>query len=165
MAKSKHISETPATQWLKQQKAAFNAYSYDYVERGGAAEAARQLGVDLHAIAKTLVMENESAEPLLVLMHGDKEVSTKSLARQIKAKKISPCQPDTAQRHSGYMVGGTSPFATRKKMPVYIESSLLDYPVIYVNGGRRGYMLSMASEVLKNLLQATIINASLDKSG
>ncbi len=163
MAKQKHVSETPATLWLKQHKVAFNEYSYDYVDHGGAAEAARQLGVDLHAIAKTLVMEDEAAKPLLVLMHGDCEVSTKNLARQIGVKKIQPCQPDTAQRHSGYLVGGTSPFATRKKMPVYIEASLLEHPTVYLNGGRRGYMIGLASNVLGDMLQVIPVHAALDK--
>lgn len=164
MAKNKHISETPATQWLKRHKITFSEYSYDYIAHGGAAEAARQLGIDLHAIAKTLVLEDEAAQPLLVLMHGDKEVSTKNLARQIGAKKVSPCQPDTAQRHSGYLVGGTSPFATRKKMPVYVETSLLSHPTIYVNGGRRGYMIGIVPDVLTSLLLAVPVNASLDKN-
>ncbi|NYT65181.1 aminoacyl-tRNA deacylase [Alcaligenaceae bacterium] len=164
MAKHKHVSETPATLWLKQHKVAFAAYSYDYADHGGAAEAARQLNVNLHIIAKTLVMEDEAAKPLLVLMHGDREVSTKNLARQLGVKKIQACQPETAQRHSGYLVGGTSPFATRKHMPVYIEASLLDHPTIYLNGGRRGYMISLASEVLVDMLQATAVHAALDKT-
>src|SRR5690606_30129891 len=125
MTKDKHVSETPATQFLKQHKISFTEHPYDYVDHGGATEAARQLGLDLHQVAKTLIMEDEQARPLIVVMHGDCEVSTKNLARQIGAKKVGPCTPDTAQKHSGYLVGGTSPFATRKKMPVWVEAALL----------------------------------------
>lgn len=164
MAKIKHITETPATQWLKKNNINFTEFSYDYVDHGGAGEAAHQLNIDLHSIAKTLVMEDENARPLIVLMHGDWEVSTKNLARQAKVKRISPCQPETAQRHSGYQIGGTSPFATRKTMPVYIEASLLDAPTIYINGGRRGYMIGIASYLLLSLLKAVPVNAGLPKA-
>src|SRR5690606_33087916 len=141
MAKEKHVSETPATQFPEKQKVGFTEHAYAYVERGGAMEAARQLGLDLHQEAKTLIMEDEQARPMVVVMHGDLEVSTKNLARQTGSKKIASCSPETAQKHSGYLVGGTSPFATRKKMPVWVEHDLLAYPVIYVNGGRRGYLI------------------------
>ncbi len=163
MAKDKHVSETPATQFLKKQKIAFSEHPYDYVDHGGATEAARQLGLDLHQVAKTLIMEDENARPLIVLMHGDCDVSTKNLARQAGAKKISPCSPETAQKHSGYLVGGTSPFATRKTMPVWIEAELLEFPVVYVNGGRRGYLIGVPSAALAELLNAKSVVASLPK--
>src|SRR5690606_1285056 len=116
--------------------------------------AARQLGLDLHQVAKTLIMEDENAKPLIIVMHGDREVSTKNLARQTGAKKIAPCKPEVAQRHSGYLVGGTSPFATRKAMPVWIEAELLDYDIIYVNGGRRGYLVGVSPKDLVESLKA-----------
>ncbi|HLU19320.1 MAG TPA: aminoacyl-tRNA deacylase [Pusillimonas sp.] len=160
---AKHITETPATQLLRRLKVKFDEHPYDYVEHGGAMESARQLGVDPNRVAKTLVMEDESARPLIVLMHGDCEVSTKNLARQIGVKKVAPCAPATAQRHSGYLVGGTSPFATRKKMPVWIERTLLDYPCIYLNGGRRGYLISLDPSVLVQLLDARPVEAAIPK--
>jgi Cys-tRNA(Pro) deacylase len=163
MSKSRHITETPATQWLKQHRIAFGEHPYDYVDHGGAMEAARQLAVDPHNIAKTLIMEDEFARPLVVLMHGDCDVSTKNLARQISAKKVTFCAAATAQKHSGYLVGGTSPFATRKAMPLWIEESLLAYPTLYLNGGRRGYMISVASAVLTDLLGARPVQVALPK--
>lgn len=163
MAKDKHVSETPATQFLKKNKVDYTEHPYDYVDHGGATEAARQLGLELHQVAKTLIMEDEHARPLIVVMHGDCEVSTKNLARQTGAKKINPCTPDTAQKHSGYLVGGTSPFATRKKMPVWIEESLLQYPFVYVNGGRRGYLIGLSPATLTDLLAAKPVNAALAK--
>ena len=119
--KSSHVSETPATQFLRRHSVSFTEHVYEYVEHGGTAESARQLGVPEHEVIKTLVMQDELAQPLIVLMHGDKSVSTKNLARQIGAKSIEPCTPDAAQRHTGYLVGGTSPFGTRKAMPVWVE--------------------------------------------
>ncbi|WP_368646805.1 aminoacyl-tRNA deacylase [Castellaniella ginsengisoli] len=163
MTKTKHTSETPATHWLRQQKINFGEHPYDYVDHGGAREAARQLGVPPHQVAKTLIMEDEQARPLIVLMHGDCEVSTKNLARQTGAKKIAPCAPETAQRHSGYQVGGTSPFATRKRMPVWVEASLLDYDTVYLNGGRRGYLISVASDVLTGALGAKPVSVALEE--
>lgn len=163
MNKSKHVSETPAVEYLKHHKVLFGEHTYNYIGHGGAPEAARQLGVDPHAVAKTLIMEDEHGHPLIVLMHGDYDVSTKNLARQTGAKKISPCKPEIAQKHSGYLVGGTSPFATRKKMPVWVEASLLQYPTVYLNGGRRGYLISVPSEILTTLLDATPVNVSLPK--
>lgn len=162
MVKKHHISETPATHWLKQQGIAFNEYHYDYVDHGGAPEAARQIGVDLHQIAKTLIMQDENAKPLIVLMHGDQEVSTKNLARQIGCKKISPCTVENAQRNAGYQVGGTSPFATRKRMPVWVQQSLLEYVTIYLNGGRRGYMIEIQSSVLTNELDGKTVDVAID---
>jgi Cys-tRNA(Pro) deacylase len=154
MAKKDHVSETPATHWLKQQKVAYTEHVYDYVDHGGTTESARQLAVDEHHVVKTLVMEDENAKPLIVLMHGDRQVSTKNLARQIGAKKVSPCKPEVAQRHSGYLVGGTSPFGTKKAMPVYVESTVLELPRIYINGGRRGYLVGLSPQVLTTLLGA-----------
>lgn len=163
MSKSRHSSETPATQWLRRQQIPFGEHPYDYVEHGGAREAARQLGAPLHQVAKTLIMEDEQARPLVVIMHGDREVSTKNLARQTGAKKISPCTPEVAQRHSGYLVGGTSPFATRKRMPVWVEETLMAYPEIYVNGGRRGYLIRIAPEVLTKALGARPVRVALGR--
>jgi Cys-tRNA(Pro) deacylase len=163
MSKVKHISETPATQFLRRHKVAFGEHPYEYVEHGGTEESARQLGVDEHCVVKTLVMEDEHAKPLIVLMHGDKTVSTKNLARQIGAKRIEPCKPEVANRHSGFLIGGTSPFGTRKAMPVYVESSIFELDTIYLNGGRRGYLVSIAPPVLTELLKATSVScASVD---
>lgn len=162
MAKDKHVSETPATQLLKKNRIVFTEHPYEYVDHGGAMEAARQLGLDLYQVAKTLIMEDENAKPLVIVMHGDREVSTKNLARQIGAKKVSPCSVDMAQKHSGYMVGGTSPFATRKKMPVWVEAELLDAPVIYVNGGRRGYLVGVPPSALAQLLDAKPVSVGLE---
>lgn len=160
MAKSNHVSETPATHWLNQNKIQFQEFQYDYVDHGGAAEAARQIGIPLHQIAKTIIMQDDKGRPMIVLMHGDKEISVKNLARQLGVKKIEACTPTNAQRNSGYQVGGTSPFATRKKMPVYIQTSLLEYDLIFVNGGRRGYMIGVATNVFTDLLGAQEINAA-----
>jgi Cys-tRNA(Pro) deacylase len=163
MSKTKHVSETPATQFLRRHKVAFGEHPYEYVEHGGTEESARQLGVDEHCVVKTLVMEDEQAKPLIVLMHGDKTVSTKNLARQTGAKRIEPCKPDVANRHSGYLIGGTSPFGTRKTMPVYVESTILELDTIYLNGGRRGYLVSIPPAVLTELLKATPVScASVD---
>ena len=154
MARKDHASETPATQWLKAHKVAYTEHLYDYVEHGGTGESARQLGVDEHHVVKTLVMEDEAAKPLIVLMHGDRQVSTKNLARQIGAKRVQPCQPGVAQRHSGFLVGGTSPFGTRKPMPVFVEQTVLELPRIYINGGRRGYLVGLDPQVLARQLGA-----------
>lgn len=163
MSKVKHISETPATQFLRRHKVAFGEHPYEYVEHGGTEESARQLGVDEHSVVKTLVMEDEHAKPLIVLMHGDKTVSTKNLARQIGAKRVEPCRPEVANRHSGFLIGGTSPFGTKKAMPVYVESTILALKTIYLNGGRRGYLVSIAPPVLTELLKAAPVNcASVD---
>jgi Cys-tRNA(Pro) deacylase len=163
MNKTKHVSETPATQFLRKHQITFGEHPYDYVEHGGTTESARQLGVDEHDVVKTLVMEDEHGKPLIVLMHGDRTVSTKNLARQIGAKRVEPCKPEVAHRHSGYLVGGTSPFGTRKAMPVYIESTVLALDQIYVNGGKRGYLVSLAPSVLVTLLNAKAVEcASVD---
>lgn len=152
--KSTHVSETPATQMLKRAGVEFTEHVYDYVEHGGTSESSRQLGVDEHAVVKTLVMQDEKAEPLIVLMHGDRTVSLKELARQIPCKKVEPCKPEVAQRHSGYQVGGTSPFGVRKAMPVFVEASILALPRICINGGRRGYLVGIEPAVLTELLGA-----------
>ena len=163
MSKSRHVSETPATQFLRRHGVAFGEHPYDYVDHGGTAESARQLGVDEHHVVKTLVMEDEHARPLIVLMHGDRTVSTKNLARQISAKRVEPCKPEVASRHSGYLIGGTSPFGTRKAMPVYVESTILELDQIWLNGGRRGFLVSIAPKVLTELLDAKPVQcASVD---
>ena len=159
--KDKHVSETPATQVLRAAGVAFTEHVYDYVEHGGTAESARALGWAEHAVVKTLVMQNERAEPLIVLMHGDKQVSTKNLARAIGAKSIAPCTPEVAQRHSGYQVGGTSPFGTRKALPVYVEASVLALPAMLINGGRRGYLLALPPAALATVLGAKPVNCAI----
>ena len=147
--KDRHVSETPATQWLRRQGVAFTEHPYEYVEHGGTAESARQLGVDEHAVVKTLVMQDERAQPLVVLMHGDRHVSTKNLARAIGAKNVEPCKPEVAQRHSGYLVGGTSPFGFKREgVTVVVEASVLALPRIYINGGRRGYLVGIDPRAL-----------------
>ena len=159
--KDKHVSETPATQWLRQHGVVFTEHPYDYVEHGGTAESARQLGVAEHAVIKTLVMQDDRAQPLIVLMHGDRQVSTKNLAREIGAKSVEPCKPEVAQRHSGYLVGGTSPFGLRKAMPVWVEATVLDLPRICINGGRRGYLLGISPQVLLDALSARPVHCAL----
>ena len=159
--KDKHVSLTPATQMLRAAGVAFSEHVYDYVEHGGTAESARQLGVAEHAVVKTLVMQDERQQPLIVLMHGDRQVSTKSLARAMGAKVVEPCKPEVAQRHSGYLVGGTSPFGTRKAMPVYVQASVLELPQILINGGRRGYLLRLTPAVLVELLGAKPVDCAL----
>jgi Cys-tRNA(Pro) deacylase len=161
MSKGKHISETPATQLLRKHGIAFGEHPYDYVEHGGTAESARQLGVDEHAVIKTLVMEDEAGKPLIILMHGNASVSTKNLARQIGAKSVEPCKPEVAQRHTGYMVGGTSPFGTKKTLPVYVEETVLALPQIYINGGRRGYLVNLVPAVLTQVLGARAVSCAL----
>jgi Cys-tRNA(Pro) deacylase len=158
--KHTHVSETPATQWLREQGIAYTEHVYDYVDRGGTAESARQLGVDEHAVVKTLVMQDQDAKPLVVLMHGDRQVSLKNLARAIGAKKVEPCKPEVAQRHSGYMVGGTSPFGFKRAgTPVYVEAGVLAIERIYINGGRRGYLVGIAPAVLSARLGAVAVEA------
>jgi Cys-tRNA(Pro) deacylase len=158
--KQAHVSETPATQWLRRAGVAFSEHVYDYVDRGGTAESASQLGVDEHAVIKTLVMQDDLARPLIVLMHGDRQVSTKSLAREIGAKSVQACAPEVAERHSGYRVGGTSPFATRKAMPVHVENTVLGLDRIFINGGRRGYLIGIAPSVLVDVLGARPVHCA-----
>ena len=162
--KGPHVSETPATAWLRAHGVAFTEHPYDYVDHGGTAESARQLGMPEHEVVKTLVMQDEKARPLVVLMHGDRQVSTKNLARQIGAKSIEPCTPEVAQRHSGYQVGGTSPFGLRKPMPVYVEDTVLVLPRIVINGGRRGYLVGLAPAVLRDVLGARPVQCALAAS-
>lgn len=159
MAKHKQ-PVTAAVRALRQAGVPFDNHPYDYIEDGGTARFAAETGVDEHLVLKTLVMEDENGNPLLVLMHGDRQVSTKALARQIGAKSIQPCDPKMADRHSGYQVGGTSPFGTRHTMPVYCEESIAALPRIYVNGGRRGYIISMKATQLMRVLRPRMVNAA-----
>ena len=161
MAKKDHVSETPATQLLKANKVLFSEHPYEYLEHGGALHSAEVLGWDPFAVVKTLIMQNQDAKPLVVLMHGNRKVSTKNLARQIGAKSVVPCLPEVANRHSGYLVGGTSPFGTRKSMPIYIEASILDLPKILINGGRRGYLVGLDPQVCVQLLAAKPVHCAL----
>ena len=158
---ARHVSETPATRLLRARRVSFTEHVYEYVEHGGALESARQLGLDPHHVVKTLVMQDDRAQPLVVLMHGDRSVSTKNLARAIGRKSVEPCAPAVAQRHSGYLVGGTSPFGTRRAMPVYVERSVLALDTVCVNGGRRGYLIGIAPEVFVQLLDATAVECGL----
>lgn len=161
MAKKDHVSETPATQFLKAKKIVFKEHIYEYLEHGGAQHSAQMLGFDPFMVVKTLVMQNQDAKPLLVLMHGNRTVSTKNLARQIGAKSVEPCLPEVANKHSGYLVGGTSPFATRNTMPVYIEETILALPSILINGGRRGYLVEIDPQVCIQLLGASRVQCAL----
>ena len=159
--KAAHVSETPATAFLKAHGVAFTEHPYEWQEHGGAQHSAEVLGLDPFTVVKTLVMEDDKARPLIVLMHGNRTVSTKNLARQIGAKSVEPCKPEVANRHSGYLVGGTSPFGTRRAMPVYIESTILELPRIAINGGRRGYLVGIAPEVCVRLLNARPVQCAL----
>ncbi len=161
MSRKDHVSETPATAFLKRNGVAFTEHVYAYEEHGGTTVSARELGVDEHAVVKTLVMEDERRQPLIVLMHGDRTVSTKNLARQANLKRVEPCKPDVAQRHSGYQVGGTSPFGTRKPMPVYLEKTVLDLPKIYINGGRRGYLVGIDPNEIVRVLAPKLVEVGL----
>jgi Cys-tRNA(Pro) deacylase len=163
MNKTEHAPETQATKFLKSHKIAFSNHLYDYEEHGGTAVSSRELNVAEHAVVKTLVFEDENAKPLIVLMHGDCKVSTKELARQIGCKKVEPCKPEVANRHTGYLVGGTSPFGTKKAMPVYLEKTILDLPLIYINGGRRGYLVGVHPHDIMTALQSKTVQAALVK--
>ena len=157
----KHISVTPATQWLRRYAIAFTEHAYDYLEHGGTAESARQLGFDEHAVIKTLVMQDERARPLIVLMHGDRQVSTKNLARAIGCKSVLPCTAEVAQRHSGYQLGGTSPFGFKREgVPVYVQASVLALPRIFINGGRRGFLVGIEPKLLTELLAALAVDCA-----
>jgi Cys-tRNA(Pro) deacylase len=162
MARKDHVSETPATALLKANGVAFTEHPYEYLEHGGAQHSAEVLGFDPFTVVKTLIMEDEKARPLVVLMHGNRKVSTKNLARQIGAKSVEPCKPEVANRHSGYLVGGTSPFGTRKAMPVYVEETILALPRIVLNGGRRGYLVGIDPQVVVRLLGAKPVNCALE---
>ena len=159
--KSAHVSETPATQLLRAHRVEFTEHPYEYQEHGGTAHSAASLGLEEHNVVKTLIMQDQDAKPLIVLMHGDCKVSTKNLARQIGAKSVEPCKPEVANRHSGYLIGGTSPFGTRRAMPVYIEQSILDLPRIAINGGRRGFLVQIAPRVCLDLRQAQPVQCAL----
>lgn len=161
MSKTEHAPETPATKFLKAHQVAFSSHLYAYEEHGGTKVSARELNVDEHAVVKTLIFEDEHGKPLIVLMHGDCKVSTKDLARQVGCKRIEPCKPEVANRHSGFLVGGTSPFGTKKAMPVFIEKTILDLPLIYINGGRRGYLVGIHPHDILRTLQAKPVEAAL----
>lgn len=161
MAKKDHVSETPATAMLKANGIGFTEHTYEYLQHGGAQHSAAVLGLDPFTVVKTLVMQDQDGKPLLVLMHGNRKVSTKNLARQIGAKSVEPCTPEIANRHSGYLVGGTSPFGTRKVMPVFIEKSILDIPEIVINGGQRGYLVGINPMVCMTLLNAKLVQCAL----
>jgi Cys-tRNA(Pro) deacylase len=152
------LGDSLAVRFLKQHNVAFSQHEYRYEEHGGTRVSARELGVDEHSVIKTLVMEDEARQPLIVLMHGDCEVSTKELARQIGCKSIKPCEPPTAHKHTGYIVGGTSPFGTRRSLPVYVERSILDLERIHINGGRRGFLVSLAPSELVRVLDPTLVD-------
>lgn len=155
---------TTAVRELRANKADFTDHLYEYEEKGGTAVSARELGVPEHAVVKTLVMEDDARSPLIVLMHGDLKVSTKELARIIGVKTVAPCNPETANRHSGYMVGGTSPFGTRKKMPVYMEETILELPKIYINGGRRGYLVGIAPKEVVRVLSPKLVKVGIKET-
>ena len=154
---------TPATNLLSQRGVDYTEHFYDYVEHGGTSVSSSALGVPEHEVLKTLVMETDKGEPLIVLMHGDRKVSTKELARAAGVKRVFPCKPEDAQRHSGYLVGGTSPFGTRKRMPVYLQKSVLSLARIYINGGRRGYLLGMEPAQLTRVLQPVLVDVALEE--
>jgi len=155
------MPSTPAVLALRAAKVEFTPHFYPYEERGGTAVSARELGVDEHCVIKTLVMQDDAAKPCIVLMHGDREVSTKALARQLGVKKIEPCKPEVAERHSGYRVGGTSPFGTRKTMPVYLQCTVAELARIYINGGSRGFLVSLAVADLQRVLQPQLVDAAI----
>jgi Cys-tRNA(Pro) deacylase len=156
------VADTQATVFLKANKVAYTVHEYEYVEHGGTEVSAQSLGVTEREVVKTLVMQDEDAKPLIVLMHGDRKVSTKNLARQAGAKRVEPCKPDVAQRHSGYQVGGTSPFGTRKKLPVYMERSILELPQIFINGGRRGFLVRISPQDILRTLQPHLVDVALE---
>ena len=155
---------TPAIRQLRAAGVSFTDHLYEYEDKGGTAVSARSLDVDEHSVVKTLIMEDDGKEPLVVLMHGDKQVSTKELARMIGVKTISPCTPETAHRHTGYMVGGTSPFGTRKTLPVYMERTILELPRIYINGGKRGYLVGLDPQDAMRLLRPVLVTVATDKA-
>ena len=160
MAKKDKVSETPAIALLRRHGVVFTEHIYDYLEHGGAQHSAEVLGMDAFSVVKTLIMQDQDAKPLVVLMHGNRKVSTKNLARQLGLKSIEPCTPEVANRHSGYLVGGTSPFATRRDMPVFIEQSILSLPRICINGGKRGYLIGIEPQVCVQLLNAKPVNCA-----
>jgi len=156
------MADTPATLFLRARKVAYTEHEYEYVERGGTEVSASALGVPEHHVVKTLVMQDEDAKPLIVLMHGDKKVSTKNLARQAGRKRIEPCKPEVAQRQSGYQVGGTSPFGTKKTMPIFLERSILELPKVYINGGKRGFLVCLSAQDIAKALNPQLVDVALD---
>lgn len=152
---------TPAIRVLRRENVSFTDHIYDYEEKGGTAVSSRELGVDEHAVVKTLVMEDGEKKPLIVLMHGDLQVSTKELARTIGAKSVAPCPAETAQKHSGYLVGGTSPFGTKREMPVYVEETILELPKIYINGGKRGYLVGLDPKEIVRILKPMLVRVGI----
>ncbi|MFZ5643099.1 MAG: Cys-tRNA(Pro) deacylase [Bacillota bacterium] len=160
MAKDKY-PVTPATRLLNKEKVEFTSHLYEYQERGGTAASSRELGVDEHVVIKTIVLEDESKNPIIVLMHGDLQVSTRSLARLLGVKSVSPCSPDTAAKHTGYLVGGTSPFGTRKVIPVYMEETILELPKIFINGGKRGFLVGMGPKDIVRILKPEIVRVGV----
>ena len=157
------MADTQATVFLKAHQVAYTEHEYEYVEHGGTEVSAASLGVAEHSVVKTLVMQDEAAKPLIVLMHGDRKVATKNLARQAGRKRVEPCKPDAAQRHSGYQVGGTSPFGTRKALPTYMERSILALPKIYINGGRRGFLVGIAPQEIARTLNPQLVDVALEE--
>lgn len=153
---------TPAVRMLREEKAQYTPHLYEYEDKGGTSVGARELGVDEHAVIKTLIMEDDGGNPLIVLMHGDRQVSTKDLARQLSVKTISPCSPDTAHRLTGYLVGGTSPFGTRRVLPVYMEKTILDLPVIYLNGGKRGFLVAISPREAERILKPILVKVAIE---
>ncbi|MBT3375623.1 MAG: aminoacyl-tRNA deacylase [Lentisphaerae bacterium] len=160
MSKGEKTPVTPAVRFLRREKVTFTHHLYTYVEKGGTAIPAAALGVAEHAVVKTLIMADDAKAPFIVLMHGDRMVSTKALARAMGVKRVGPCDPAVAQRHSGYRVGGTSPFGTKRQMPVFMERSVLDLPTIYINGGHRGYLVGVSPEVVAQVTQATLVDVA-----
>ena len=154
---------TPATAFLARHGVNYTEHEFEYKEHGGTSHSSTSLGVSEHEVVKTLIMEDEKGEPLVVLMHGDRKVSTKELARQAGVKRIAPCKPETATRHSGYLIGGTSPFGTRKAMRVFLERSVLELPVIYINGGRRGYLLGMDPAQITRVLEPKLVDVAIEE--
>ena len=163
VSKKEHVSATPATVWLKKNGVPFEEGVYEYIDHGGTEQAAKCFGVDEHQVVKKLIMQDEHEKPLVILMHGDREVSTKNLARQVGCKHIEPCKPNIAEKNSGYQVGGTSPFGTKKHMPIYVEKTILDLPFIYINGGRRGFNVKIQPSVLTEKLGAVQVECAIEK--
>jgi len=153
---------TPAVRMLREKRVDFEPHLYNYVEKGGTKHSAEELGVDEHAVIKTLVMETDQRKPLIILMHGDREVSTKNLARQLGVKTVTPSKPEVAQKHTGYLIGGTSPFGTRTQIPVYAEQTIFELPLIVINGGKRGFLVSISPQILRDVLQAKEVNVAIE---
>lgn len=160
MAKPDEYPITQAIRVLRAENVTFTPHIYEYVEHGGTAVSAASLGVNEHSVIKTIVLEDDKKQPLICLQHGDKEVSTKNLARAIGRKTVTPCSPETASRHTGYLVGGTSPFGTRKAIPVFLERSIAELPSIYINGGKRGFLVGISPSEIVRVLRPTLVDAA-----